>query len=196
MNNSEEYWANRKVLVGFYLNKGKATDVICEALEGMTLYSIFEFGCGTGRNLHYIIEGHLSIIRAVGIDINYEILSVGKQEFSNLILINSHNYEYKESFDVCFTASALTHIESLCDVTEIIENLLYTCKTLILLEPFTGKNIPAFPEYTITPHTYFWDYKSILQELGCKDFEVIDSPLCDNETKLGVGKYYKLWKVR
>lgn len=192
--NAEQYWENRNVL-DFYFGDSLQTRIICDAIKKCAPNSIFEFGCGSGRNLHFARKKIPDITRAVGIDINPEIIKRGIAAHDNIKLHLSSDYKFTENeFDLCFTLSALDHIDNRNEVKRIIENLIYISQRhVIIFEPFNGTNACAFPEYSEVPHTYFWNYDALFDELK---LDILSRGETELQNKKDIRMIYILWVIK
>ena len=104
--------------------------------------SVFEFGCGTGKNLKLFEKN----IKTFGIDISEKAIKMANQNMINAICADEKYLTKVENFDVVFTCSVLDHIEN---IDEIIQHFIrITNKAVILLE--TNDIIDKF----YFPHQY------------------------------------------
>jgi len=103
--------------------------------------SVFEFGCGEGRNLQLLkdrrgndIEERERKFNLFGIDINPNAIKKGQDNELN-VLVGDESYLNKiktDSFDIALCYSVLNHIPG--DITSIIKNLKRISKYVILYE--------------------------------------------------------------
>ncbi len=204
---AKEYWTKAPVN-DYYLKKEtsqlKRLSEIVMDLDPLPS-SIFEFGCGTGRNLA-TLKPLLNDCIAFGIDINPEIIKEGKELFPGLDLHVTDEAFFSAVPDpsipcsfthLVFTISVFDHIENL-DTTnyKIFESFCArSYRYIILIEPFCGKEGLVYPELTDTPFTYSWNYDKLLARLPYR-FKSIrkESIRTDGESpKKGLNDYYNIW---
>jgi len=91
---------------------------------------VFEFGCGSGKNL---VAFDMQKIVTCGLDISSMnvIRSNIKNELPFVIIGNQYHLGHLANFDVAFTCSVLDHIE---DIDQIIIDLKRIAKTVFLAE--------------------------------------------------------------
>lgn len=125
------------------LNK-RVIDIIASNPE---YQRIFEFGCGTGKNL-----APLHALQKVTFGLDISPLNVMASHFTNglpyVMLGDEYFLGHLYKFDLAFTVSVLDHIE---DVESIINNLKRMSQTVILAESDHHD-----------PSIYYWnhDYKA------------------------------------
>lgn len=140
---------------------------ISELIELENPQSVFEFGCGTGKNLKL-----LDPIVTCGLDISPQNITVAhyKNERNFVIIGDESHLGHLDGFDVAFTCSVLDHIEY---ITEIIKELKRIGKTVFLAEADRHD-----------PDTYYWshDYESF-------GFEKLDYGWVGED-----GATYNIWK--
>ena len=131
---------------------------------------IFEYGCGTGKNLKAF---HLQGIVTCGLDISpMNIIKANtRNDLPFVIIGNESNLGHLANFDVAFTCSVLDHIK---DIDQIIEDLKRMAKTVFLAET----NSYDFEEKYYFKH----DYESY-------GFEKLDFQWIGND-----GAEYNIWK--
>lgn len=90
--------------------------------------SVFEYGCGTGKNLKL-----LDPIVTCGLDVSPQNIIAGhyKNGRNFLILGDEYHLGHLANFDVAFTCSVLDHIK---DIDEIIEQLKRIAPIVFLAE--------------------------------------------------------------
>lgn len=90
--------------------------------------SVFEFGCGTGKNLKL-----LDPIVTCGLDVSPQNVTVAhyRNERSFAIIGDETNLGHLANFDVAFTCSVLDHIE---DINRIIKELKRIAPVIFLAE--------------------------------------------------------------
>jgi 2-polyprenyl-3-methyl-5-hydroxy-6-metoxy-1,4-benzoquinol methylase len=112
---------------------------------------VFEFGCGTGKNLKLIQKMQTSYAKAnivtAGIDLSFLNIThaIVKNNQKFVSIGDESHLGYYSNFDVVFTCSVLDHIE---DIDKIISNFKRMAKTVILAET---NDVPADYYY---PHNY------------------------------------------
>lgn len=99
-----------------------------ELIKATNPNSVFEFGCGTGKNLR-----SLDPIVTCGMDVSPQnvIVSHYRNMRSFVILGDEYNLGHLANFDVAFTCSVLDHIE---DVDRIITELKRMAPIVFLAE--------------------------------------------------------------
>lgn len=108
--------------------------------------SVFEFGCGVGKNLDLLRQMSNGTIMLKGIDISAEAVKRARQNSLDVILGTEDSLTEIALKDIAFTCSVLDHIK---DIDFIISELKYIAnKVVILLET---NDIPAKFYY---PHNY------------------------------------------
>lgn len=83
-------------------------------------YSVFDFGCGVGKNLKYLKENSPVPLSVCGMDMSFLniIHARAKNNIDMLIIGDEYHLCRMSTFDVVTTTSVLCHIQ---DITEIIE---------------------------------------------------------------------------
>lgn len=152
---------NLQQLKEFYKNASYAftsyddpmRDYLTRRISRYGMKSVFEFGCGMGKNL-VVLKGKMPKLITYGMDLNAEAVDYGHRKFgldlhqgdeSNLMKMPS------DAFDMCMTCSVLNHLPY--DTMQIIaENLKRICiKYVLILENNDGENERWFTH----------DYKSL-----------------------------------
>lgn len=140
-------------------NTSPLTDKTIEVILDVNPNHVFEFGCGSGKNLS--ILNKLSI-GTMGLDVSMMnvIRAYTIHEIPAVICTDESYLRNLVNFDVVFTMSVLDHIE---DVSNIIEEFKRICnKRVVLAET---NDVPAQYYY---PHDYEsygftklnWEWKS------------------------------------
>ena len=201
MDEAAKYWGDRRI-TPFYYGDSTQTQTIIKAIAEFDPITVFEFGCGTGRNLHFIKKQISTVLDVVGLDINRNAVQGGRKAYPDVqLLCGSHKSIWfkllpRDRFGVSFTVSALGHLSNRDDVIDVINRLVYLSHTaVILLEPWCGREGLVFPDYTRVLHSYSWDYDSILN--GQSGIEVVHTrKIMLSSTMEGVRslhKYYVMW---
>ena len=134
-------------------------DLVSEILK-FKPQSVFEFGCGQGKNLNILLHTRPKTLkRSVwGIDLSRlavnEAAKKGRREYVFLGDENTLPKLDTRSIDVCFTCSVLDHIDNELIVDHVIADLKRICrKGVVLFEP--QRNTPETYYYK---HDYVGDY--------------------------------------
>lgn len=127
----------------YYQNTHQASDEILDLhlklAEKILSYEpkrVFEFGCGTGKNLKLIKDSSKKITRVTGIDVSYQnIIKCHEKFFLDDCFVGDERtlqcYARDEAnYDVAFTCSVLDHIENIDD---IIRDLKIIAKKAVVL---------------------------------------------------------------
>ena len=103
--------------------------------------SVLDFGCGTGKNLRYLMN-EIPKLTAVGIDMSFLniIHARAKNNIPMVIVGDEYHLCRLSTFDVVTTTSVLCHIQ---DITNIIEELkrianksIVICETVDIMGEF------------------------------------------------------------
>lgn len=108
--------------------------------------TVFEFGCGVGKNLNLLGQMSQYSTTVEGIDISPEAVKIARESFLNVNLGTEEQLKEVKNHDVAFTCSVLDHIRDIDSV--IIELKRIASKAVILLET---NDVPAKFYY---PHDY------------------------------------------
>jgi len=205
-----EYWSNESRLSEYYLGRKMHTDIFIDALklDFPSVRSLLEFGCGTGRNLHFAKHDLPQIESANGIDINASLIEEGRKHYPDIKLLISSDgldlldYTPSKSKDVVFTISVLDHLPDRDLVLKAITHFFRIARLgVMLFEPNCGVVGPVYPEYTNVPFSYSWDYLRIFQELweggSVRNIGLVRTAQWDISTGVGqdkgLGKFYTLY---
>jgi trans-aconitate methyltransferase len=142
-------------------------------------HSVFEFGCGQGKNLDLIVF-HAPQIKVYGMDISKPAVDKAQWKGRNYVEwgdeANLARWNEK-AFDVSFTCSVLDHIEQEIKVDHILTDLKRISRKAVILYE-TQRNRPL-------NYYYFHDYDGYgLTRL--EDYEYVSSD--------GDGALYQMWK--
>jgi ubiquinone/menaquinone biosynthesis C-methylase UbiE len=137
--------------------------------------SVFEFGCGQGKNLDLIKQKTKWTIQVSGIDLSQIAVEQARnKDRGHYVKMGDENtlrYIQTEDCDVSFTCSVLDHIEQDVVVRDIVENLKrISKKAVILLEterhtPSTYYYYHCYPDYGFKK-IRGWEYYSSPMEGG------------------------------
>ena len=122
---------------------------LADQILGFNPTSVFEFGCGTGKNLKLLLDQSPKIRKATGVDISMK--NIEKAHTVNFLndcrLADERSLATFEdkSCDVVFTCSVLDHIQQISRI--IVELLVYrfgelTDSNLPLVEDKTKSDLP------------------------------------------------------
>ena len=169
-------------------------DLVWEIITKFHPRSVFEFGCGQGKNLALLLEefGNLIVTdKAVGIDVSEYAIKKGRQSHPSLNSDSNHRisvgdedtlvYMKSKSFDVSFTCSVLDHIEKEETIAEIINHLKRISKQGVILYETVVDNKQDIYYY---PH----DYDSYGFKRDPPDYAYVSNP--------GDGNTYSIWQWR
>lgn len=136
-------------------------------LSGAT--SVFEFGCGTGKNL-----AQLAPRRVYGIDTSEGSIAYAKETFKVDVAVgDDRDLPDIEGFDAAFTCSVLCHIP---EVARVVAELKRIAPLVVLAETLAPRGGP-------NPHWYAHDYASL-------GFTLVEGPY------IASGLEYFLWEHR
>ncbi len=201
---AKEYWKSPAVHPSTYGLTPHYVAVIAQIIDSIKASTIFEFGCGSGRNLAKLKELLSNNLDVYGIDINQELIRVGRKKY-NLLIKEGDETSLKRikdsSFDLVFTVSVLGHIP---DIKEIIKNLArITNRYCLFIEPSTKKagtqtvklekvfylnaDDPAITQPA--PYTYLHNYSELFKNHNLK--VRMKCPLPTHYGRSGL--LYKLW---
>jgi len=201
---AKKYWTQTEVL-SWYWEKTPLTEFIVAKVGELDVSSVFEFGCGTGRTLHYLEEAYLGIT-CVGVDVNPRMVEIGRDKFK--VEIYQGDESFMESwlhrhasmcggesagmhkFDLVFSCSALDHSPKPLRILRAMFALAK--KYVLLVEPWCEREGRVDPELTKTPYTYSWNYDLYLDALGHPSLESKPIPLKGT----GMAPYYRYWLVK
>ena len=183
MSTQEQKW-NLEQLKEFYRNASYAftsyddpmRDYLTRRISRYGMKSVFEFGCGMGKNL-VVLKGKMPKLICYGIDLNAAAVDYGHRKFG----LDLHEGDEitlskmpSEAFDMCITCSVLNHLPE--DITHtIVGHLKRICiKYILILENNDGENARWFTH----------DYKSL-------GFRWMDSMINRKLRKYDVWEYEK-----
>lgn len=98
-------------------------------------FSIFDFGCGVGKNLNYLRKHSQHPLTICGIDMSFVniIHARAKNEIDMLVLGDEYHLCRFSNFDIVTTTSVLCHIEDITDIVKefkrIAQNKIIICET-------------------------------------------------------------------
>ncbi len=129
--------------------------------------SIFEFGCGSGKNLQWFPK-----VVTCGLDVSPQniIVSHYRNKLPFVILGDESNLGHLSNFDVAFTCSVLDHIEY---ITPIISELKRMARIIFVAEADWH-----------APDRYYWSH-----DYGSFGFEKLDFSWIGED-----GATYFIWK--
>jgi len=113
--------------------------------------SVFEFGCGTGKNL-------LGLPNPVGLDISYQNLACCfVNKLPNVVLGDETMLPHLANFDVVFTCSVLNHIMK---IDEILTEFKRICKKVVVLAETNSREDALYHRheyegFSKLPYSYF-----------------------------------------
>jgi len=168
---------------------------IAKLFASLNVASVFEFGCGAGRNL-LAISNRCPNANLVGVDINKD----GVRRARNQGLDVREGGEeilslwMERHFDACLTVSVMDHLPDPEPVLVALARV--SNRFLVMLEPWVGKTGKVTMNRTgservvvpTTPYSYSWDLARMARNL-LSEWEVFSSP-CVIHSNLG--PYYKL----
>ncbi len=150
-------------------------------LKDITLESIIDFGCGTGRSTILLLNDlGIKYKELVGIDINKNLLNKAlKNGYTKVMVLDiTKNLEFNKKYDLVLTFDVLHHIEDK-DKEIVIKNMVKCSKKYVLI---VDKILPKekirlimekiWPFELGTFHFTYKDYINLLNKLKLKD-EVI-----------------------
>lgn len=116
--------------------------------------SVFEFGCGTGKNLKFIQMLNREIFVS-GLDVSYmnTIHSMVKNGLDHVSLGDEQDLRHMTNFEVCFTVSVLDHIE---DIRAIVYELKRMASKAVVIAECTEHQ----------PENFYWAHR--YQDFGFK----------------------------
>src|SRR5208283_2482517 len=130
MSTAKEYYKSYRANVIFDALNVKLNEVI----KGFEPKSLFEFGCGTGKNLTPFLGSGCNV---VGLDISYmNMAHCFSNQLPMIILSDETLLPYLDGFDVVFTCSVLDHIP---EVGRIIEELKRMSRKAVVLAETNSK---------------------------------------------------------
>lgn len=143
--------------------------------------SVFEFGCGSGKNLKLLQTLSDRITRIQGIDISLKNIE-NTRNINNLIdcFVGDENTlacMKEDMYDVVFTCSVLDHIEEIAGIIKNFEKIAK--KGIVLLE--TNDKSLRYPNYYY-PHKY--------EDYG---FRKMNYEYISNEVPDADGCKYEIW---
>lgn len=106
--------------------------------------SVFEFGCGVGKNLELLRKKGLQL--GFGIDISAEAVKKAKEKGVNAVQGDENYLPKVQPCDVAFTCSVLDHVENIDKIMEQLKRI--GLKAVVLMET---NDTPAKFYY---PHNY------------------------------------------
>jgi SAM-dependent methyltransferase len=117
--------------------------------------SVFEFGCGSGKNL-MLIKNAIPVIETCGQDISPMNCLNAHLRGVDSVIIGDERHMPMRKFDVCFTVSVLDHIPPE-NIEQVIGNLQAMAnKAVVIVEA----NLQD-PENFYWDHNYFqWGFKN------------------------------------
>lgn len=144
--------------------------LVKELLKGNPT-SIFEFGCGQGKNLDLITKSAYRAPKVSGIDLSRKAVdSAHKKGRKYVELGDEHVLESKRanSCSVAFTCSVLDHIETDWIAEKIVKDLQRIARdSVVLLE--TDRHSPGYYYYF---HDYeMWGFKKLKWEYYSSPYE-------------------------
>lgn len=140
-------------------------------------YSVFEFGCGTGKNLK-LIQKISGIEQIYGVDLSPSNIFFAREnnKLDHCLVGDENALEHIESnsFDVVFTCSVLDHIHEISQIIQQFERIAR--KGIVLFE--TNDLIEQF--------YYAHNYESF-------GFRKLNYSYVSNEAQDGDGATYEIW---
>lgn len=153
-------------------------------------HRVLEFGTNVGRNL-LTIRTQSPRIGLVGVDVNADAIAYGRRHWRLDLHVGGLEWLAKQqddAFDVVFTVSVIDHIP---DPDPVLQQLLRLAPTLLLLEPWLGREGKVKREIVprTSPYSYSWNLPKRLKNVS---IEMEPYPLSD----WGLGPWYRLHTVR
>lgn len=102
---------------------------LCYEILSFKPNSVFEFGCGTGKNLEFI-KNEKKSVHATGLDISEWNILKSKEKGIDLTILGDERDFPSMSVDVVFTCQTLSHIS---DIHNIIGNFQVMAKKAIVI---------------------------------------------------------------
>ena len=198
---AKNYWKERAV-PECYTEKVKQVDAILQVLKPLCeneVSSVFEFGCGTGRTLHWIQRTYPSV-SAFGMDVSPIMVQKGLQSFPVNIQLGDEKRLKRipdDHFDLVFTCSVLDHIPEpfppFSDLARIARRYLLLLEPMLVHNPdgkvFEGR---VDDKLTYVSYTYSWNYDAMIAR---SELDILSREhLCLAPS--GMGPYYYLWLCR
>lgn len=168
---------NPKLLYRGYLaddSTVKLNKLLCDEILKCEPNHVFEFGCGTGKNLR-LLQKQKSDLPCTGLDISLvNVIHTNVKNKIACVIIGDENYlRHLCNYDIVFTCSVLDHIE-------VIDGIVDELKRISNKAVFIAECIDHLPEMYYFKHDY--------ESLG---FELIpDSYYFSNSD----GHNYYIWK--
>lgn len=139
-----EYQASNEILRPHYF--------LADTIMHFKPKSVFEFGCGTGKNLK-LLKTRDPFLNVEGIDVSWRNIDYAHRQnnvnFCRLGDEESLKHIESKSIDVIFTCSVLDHIE---DINNILEEFGRIAKKAIVLFETNDKS-KRYPDFYY-PHDY------------------------------------------
>lgn len=161
--------------------------------------SIFEFGCGSGRNLKVIEERFSQEKKHIitrGMDIDPEYVKFGRKNYGlNLTVGDETQVLTLEDphYDLVFTVSVLENIPNPQNIVASLLNMANKC--CVFIEPVFGQGTingsKKINTHQALPDTYHHNYKDIFERSKCKI--ILEMPLPTSGKKTGL--FYRIFVV-
>ena len=155
-----KFWQEVEMAEEYFLSPQAQMFIIENAIRDLNMpktSTIYEFGCGMGRNLNHL-KTVFPDMTFIGIDCNKRSIEIAKEHFSN-IEFRLGSLEHLRPSGVIFTVSVLSHVP---DPIKYLNQFMENTDNIILLElrlPKFGKvNDPNIINYS-----YSHDYEYLLE---------------------------------
>lgn len=193
---ARRYWAERGLRKS-YTQMLPYRRFIAERVVAEHPKRVLEFGCNVGLNLSTIRTLDPSIV-LTGVDINPVALAWGRDRYKLPLTRAVPDgaawlaHRPDDDYDVAYTVSVLDHIAK---PAETLTQLARVAKTLLLLEPWFGREgkVPQEDVPGTAPFSYSWNYPMRLGRLG---FTVEKEPYALNADPRTLGPNYVLYTCR
>lgn len=204
---AKNYWKSEGVHPASYPVTPHYIPAIAEIVDTIKAEHVFEFGCGSGRNLAAFREicaaRHL---KCAGIDISPSLIAAGRNKFNLQIEEGDENTLQSigdDLYDLVFTVSVLDHLpdpsialghlarisRGWCLFVEPHDEALQ--KQSLRLEKVQNRRAQKHKEKS-APYTYLHDYKALFKQHGLKIALEFSFPTHYGRS----GPLYRLWLVR
>jgi glycosyltransferase involved in cell wall biosynthesis/SAM-dependent methyltransferase len=199
---AKAYWKSEGVHPSSYEFTPHYVAAISEIINSIKAESIFEFGCGSGRNLDAlskVVANRYAYFK--GVDINEHLVSYGRDRFGVDVSLGDETYLgdiEDKSYDVVFTISVLDHIP---DPKSVLNNIARICKGVcIFIEPchslpesrrlvgVKDSKYSSLPDAS-APFTYVHNVSDLLKFCGLQ--VALDIPFPTHASRSG--PLYRLW---